>query len=158
MILPWAKKRNVSMFRLDINSLNQGGCSALYCTRQMYFGIITSIKRTSSNKMLAELIVNIDVVRMIVVSRCGQNDCHFRSRIEARFSHGKPGSVSDTLVWLFPCQNPHTEMSIIKLQYFFQQGSTELFGLGRTLTSSCPNPLPLGCLPLEQVAPSPIQP
>lgn len=26
MVLPWAKKRNVSMFRSDINSFNQGCC------------------------------------------------------------------------------------------------------------------------------------
>lgn len=67
MVLPWAKKRNVSVFRSDINSFNQGCCSALYYTHFIYFGIMTSIKRASSNKILAELLVNIDVVRMIVV-------------------------------------------------------------------------------------------
>lgn len=68
MVLPWAKKRNISMLRSDINSFNQGCCSALYSTHLIYFGIITSIKRASSNKILADLIVNIDVVGMIMVS------------------------------------------------------------------------------------------
>lgn len=68
MVLPWAKKKNVSMFRSDINSVNQGCCSALYSTHFIYFGIMTSIKRASSDKFLAELMINIDVVRLTVVS------------------------------------------------------------------------------------------
>lgn len=68
VVLPWAKKRNVSMFRSDINSFNQGCCSALYSIHFIYFGIMSSIKKASSNKILAELMVNMDVVRMIVVS------------------------------------------------------------------------------------------